>query len=181
LLVQEGAGVYDRIQSGEFDIGRYFQQTFNALPGGVTGLLDRFGLTDLGLVQERLSAALRKSSQYLAGQALNLGQNTLNFVLSLFVMLYLPVLSAARRLRTGRDYQGGDFVAPGATAHARQPIHRRHPCHSQRHPRRRGRARRARRSDLLASGDSRAGDRGDVHRGVGHVLGVQVRVQASSP
>jgi predicted PurR-regulated permease PerM len=89
LLVQEGAGVYDRIQSGEFDIGRYFQQTFNALPGWVTGLLDRFGLTNLGLVQERLSAALRKSSQYLAGQALNLGQNTLNFVLSLFVMLYL--------------------------------------------------------------------------------------------
>ena len=33
LLVQEGAGVYERIQSGEFDIGRYFQQAFNALPG----------------------------------------------------------------------------------------------------------------------------------------------------
>jgi predicted PurR-regulated permease PerM len=89
LLVQEGAGVYERIQSGELDIGRYFQQTFNALPGWVTSLLDRFGLTNLGLVQERLSAALRKSSQFLAGQALNLGQNTLNFVLSLFVMLYL--------------------------------------------------------------------------------------------
>ena len=50
LLVQEGAAVYERIQSGEFDIGRYFQQAFNALPGWVTGLLDRFGLTNLGLV-----------------------------------------------------------------------------------------------------------------------------------
>jgi len=89
LLVQEGTGVYERIQSGEYDIGRYFQQTFNALPGWVTSLLDRFGLTNLGLVEERLSAALRKSSQFLAGQALNLGQNALNFVLSLFIMLYL--------------------------------------------------------------------------------------------
>ena len=89
LLVQEGVGVYERIQSGEFDIGRYFQQTFNALPGWVTGLLDRFGLTSLGLVQERLSAALRRSSQFLAAQALNVGQNTLNFVLSSFLMLYL--------------------------------------------------------------------------------------------
>ena len=89
LLVQEGAGVYERIQSGEFDLGRYFQQAYNALPAWITSLLDRFELTNLGLVQERLSAALRKSSQFLAGQALNLGQNTLNFVLSSFVMLYL--------------------------------------------------------------------------------------------
>ncbi|MBA3318863.1 MAG: AI-2E family transporter [Gemmatimonadales bacterium] len=89
LLVQEGAGVYQRIQSGEFDIGRYFQQTFNALPGWVTSLLDRFGLTNLSLVQERLSEAARKSSQFLAGQALSLGQNMANFVLSLFIMLYL--------------------------------------------------------------------------------------------
>ena len=66
LLAQEGAGVYERIQSGELDIGRYFQQAFNALPGWVTSLLDRFGLTSLAMVQERLSAALRKSSQFLA-------------------------------------------------------------------------------------------------------------------
>lgn len=89
LLVQEGVGVYERIQAGDFDIGRYFQEAFTALPGWVTSLLDRFGLTNLGRVQERLSAVLRQSSQFLGAQALNLGQNTLNFVLSSFVMLYL--------------------------------------------------------------------------------------------
>ncbi len=89
LLVQEGSGVYDRIQSGEFNLGRYFQQVFDALPTWVTSLLDRFGLTNLGRVQERLSSGLAKSSQFLAAQALNFGQNTLNFVLSLFIMLYL--------------------------------------------------------------------------------------------
>ena len=51
-------------------------------PGWVTHLLDRFGLTNLARVQERLSAGLAKSSQFLAAQALNFGQNTLNFVLS---------------------------------------------------------------------------------------------------
>ena len=89
LLVQEGSGVYQRIQSGEFDLGRYLQQVFDALPGWVTHLLDRFGLTNLARVQERLSAGLAKSSQFLAAQALNFGQNTLNFVLSSFIMLYV--------------------------------------------------------------------------------------------
>jgi predicted PurR-regulated permease PerM len=89
LLVQEGASVYERIQSGELNFGRYFQQVFEALPAWVTNLLDRFGLTNLRLVQERVSAGLTRSSQFLAAQALNIGQNTLDFIVSLFVMLYL--------------------------------------------------------------------------------------------
>jgi predicted PurR-regulated permease PerM len=89
LLLQEGFSVYDRIQSGEIDFGRYFQQVFDALPAWVANLLDRVGLTSLRVVQERLSAGLSKSAQFLAGQALNIGQNTLNFILSLLLMLYL--------------------------------------------------------------------------------------------
>ena len=89
LLLQEASGVYQRIQSGELDVGRYFQQVFSALPTWVTGLLDRFELTTLGVVQERLSDALRKSSQFLAAQALNIGQNTLSFIVSVFLTLYL--------------------------------------------------------------------------------------------
>ena len=51
LLVQEGFSVYERVQSGELNIIRYFQQLFGALPAWVTDLLDRFGLTNLGLMQ----------------------------------------------------------------------------------------------------------------------------------
>jgi len=51
LLVQEGFSVYERVQSGELNIVRYFQQLFGALPAWVTDLLDRFGLTNLGLMQ----------------------------------------------------------------------------------------------------------------------------------
>ena len=89
LLLQEGLSVYERIQSGELNIIRYFQQVFGALPAWVTDLLDRFGLTNLGLMRERLSASLMKGSQFLAAQALNIGQNTFDFIVDLFIVLYL--------------------------------------------------------------------------------------------
>ena len=89
MLVQEGFSVYERIQSGELNFGRYLQQVFGALPAWVTDLLDRFGLTNLGAMQERLSGGLMKGSQFLAAQALNIGQNTFEFIVSLFIMLYL--------------------------------------------------------------------------------------------
>ncbi|MPZ77570.1 MAG: AI-2E family transporter [Deltaproteobacteria bacterium] len=89
MLVQEGFGVYERIQSGELNIGQSFQQVFGALPGWTIDLLDRFGLTNLGLMQERLSSALMKGSQFLAAQALSIGQNTFQFIVNLFIVLYL--------------------------------------------------------------------------------------------
>jgi predicted PurR-regulated permease PerM len=89
MLVQEGFTVYERIQSGELNIGQYFQQVFSALPEWVIDLFDRFGLTNLGLMQERLSSGLMKGSQFLAAQALSIGQNTLQFIINLFIVLYL--------------------------------------------------------------------------------------------
>jgi predicted PurR-regulated permease PerM len=89
LLFQEGFSVYERIQSGELNIGRYFQQVFGVLPAWVTGLLDRFGLTNLGVMQERLSSGLMKASQFLAAQALTIGQSTFDFIVNLFIVLYL--------------------------------------------------------------------------------------------
>ena len=89
LLVQEASGVYDRIQSGELNLGRYFRDVFNALPTWVITLLNRFGLMNLADVQETLTTGLMRSSQFLAGQALSIGQNAFDFIMSLFVMLYL--------------------------------------------------------------------------------------------
>lgn len=88
-LLHEASSVYARIQSGELNFGRYFQQVFDALPAWSAALLDRFGLTNLGAVQARLSAGLMRGSQFLAGQAINIGQNTFDFIVSLFLMLYL--------------------------------------------------------------------------------------------
>jgi predicted PurR-regulated permease PerM len=88
-LLQEATSLYEGMRSGELDFGRFFQQFLDALPAWATNLLDRFGLTNLGAVQERLSAALMKGSQFLATQAVNIGLGTADFIVSLFVMLYL--------------------------------------------------------------------------------------------
>jgi predicted PurR-regulated permease PerM len=89
LLLQEGFSVYERIQSGELNFGQYFKQIFDTLPAWVTDLLDRFELTNLGLVQERLSSSLMTTSQFLATRALKIGQNTFDFIVDLFIVLYL--------------------------------------------------------------------------------------------
>lgn len=89
MLVREGLSTYERIQSGELNVGRYFQQVLNALPTWATSLLDRVGLTSLVRIEERLSAILTRSAQFFAEQALNLGQNAASFIVSLFIMLYL--------------------------------------------------------------------------------------------
>ena len=77
------------MQSGELDLVRSFQQIFDVLPLWVTSLLDRLGLGSLGGVQEKVSGALLKGSQFLAAQAFNIGQSTFGFFVNLFAMLYL--------------------------------------------------------------------------------------------
>ncbi|MGV8804548.1 MAG: AI-2E family transporter [Polaromonas sp.] len=89
LLMQEANAVYARIQSGELRITVYFQQIYDALPVWVTELLNRSGLSNLSLVQEKLSSSLAKGSQFLATQVLSIGQNTFDFLVGFSVMLYL--------------------------------------------------------------------------------------------
>lgn len=88
-LAQEAARVYQQLQSGELNPSLYFQGVFNALPDWLTALLDRVGLVDFAALQRRLSAALALGSQFLATQALGIGQFTFEFVTSLFITLYL--------------------------------------------------------------------------------------------
>ena len=89
LLTQEAASVYQRVQSGELSFGRYFQQVYNALPAWVTGILGRSGLDNLGLIQDRVTSSLTQGSQFIATQALSIGQNAFDFFVSFFIMLYL--------------------------------------------------------------------------------------------
>ena len=88
-LVQEATGIYDRLKSGQLNFGQYLQQIIAALPAWAASLLDRFNLTTLGDVQEKLSSFAVQASQFVATKALNIGQNTLEFVVGFGVMLYL--------------------------------------------------------------------------------------------
>jgi predicted PurR-regulated permease PerM len=89
MLVQEGLGVYQRVQSGELNFASYLQQIIGVLPAWATGWLEQSGLTDFATMQERLSAGLMKGVQFFATQAFTVGTNTLEFIVSFFIMLYL--------------------------------------------------------------------------------------------
>lgn len=88
-LVQEASGVYERIQSGDLDLVRLFRQILDALPAWAANLMRRFGLTSFDAALERLSTGLMKGSQFLAGEALDIGHSALSFIVNLCVMLYL--------------------------------------------------------------------------------------------
>jgi predicted PurR-regulated permease PerM len=88
-VLQEAYGIYERVKSGELSVARYFRQVIDAMPAWATELFERFGLTNLGTVQERLFAGLATGGQFFAAQAINIGQSTLDFIVNLFVMLYL--------------------------------------------------------------------------------------------
>jgi len=81
--------LYQSIQSGEIAPGRYLRQVFDALPPWAMRWLDRFGLTDLGAVQARITSSLVAGIQFIGPRALSIGQNTFDFVLDTFIMLYL--------------------------------------------------------------------------------------------
>lgn len=88
-LVQEITALYEKVRSGGVSFSGYVDQVYAALPEWLTQLLHRFGLDNLGALQSRLTDALQQGSQRIAQQALNIGQNTFDFVVSFFIMLYL--------------------------------------------------------------------------------------------
>jgi len=89
MLAQEATGLIARIQSGELNVGRAWRQAFGSLPTWMIDLLNRFGLGNLDAVQQRLTEGLLRGSQFLAAQAVNIGQVTFGFLIGLAVMLYL--------------------------------------------------------------------------------------------
>ena len=88
-LAREATNVYEMVKSGELSVSRYLQQIFDVLPSWVTNLLNRFELDNFAVVQQKLTQMLTKGSQFFATQALNIGQNTFDFFVSFFVMMYL--------------------------------------------------------------------------------------------
>ena len=81
--------MYERLRSGQLDFGTYVQQVIAALPAWAVSLLDSLDLTSVAALQHKLSTVSVQASQLVATRALNIGQNTLQFVVSFGVMLYL--------------------------------------------------------------------------------------------
>ena len=116
-LAREAAQYYEQLQSGDVNPGRYFRGLFDALPAWATAWLDGFGLFDFEALQGRLSDLLAKGSQFIAAQALNIGQNTFELVTSIFIALYLAFFL----IRDGDDIARTlQRAIPLAPAHKRE-------------------------------------------------------------
>jgi predicted PurR-regulated permease PerM len=86
-LMQEGASVYEKLQSGELDPLSYFQDGVQ-LPTPVEDLMDRLNI-DLGKISQTLKDASVQASRYVGSQLVSFGQNAAQFLMAFAVMLYL--------------------------------------------------------------------------------------------
>ncbi len=121
VLVQDLLELTTRIRSGAIDFAAIFQRMTASAPRWIVDLLQRTGLGDPAAVQERLQSMAANGSQELATGALSVGQNTLSFLLSCGVMLYLLFFL----LRDGRKLSAGIRRAmPLARPQAHQLLNR---------------------------------------------------------
>jgi predicted PurR-regulated permease PerM len=104
-LAQEATFAYNQISSGQWNLTQYFQMAMRALPSVVQQWLGTLGLGDIAGLQARLTDGAAMLSQFMATQAVTIGQNTLQFAIGFGVMLYLVFFllrdgtSIYRRLR----------------------------------------------------------------------------------
>ena len=89
LVVDQAAGVYNRIRSGQINFALYFQQVHDALPQRLQGLLDSAGFNSFERAQSRISQAVGSSASTLAQRAFLIGANAASFLLSFGVGLYV--------------------------------------------------------------------------------------------
>jgi predicted PurR-regulated permease PerM len=100
-IVQEVAGIYDRIQTGGINVGQIVAHFQGLLPGWVVEQMQRAGLADLDDLRERLSGSIVGGVQTLATRVIDISQSAFGFLVALGVMLYLSFFL----LRDGQQIQ----------------------------------------------------------------------------
>ena len=88
-LVNEVTAFVQRTRAGDFSLRSYVQHVIAVLPSWATEWLNRLGFSNLDSVFDRISTGLLQGGQLLATRALELGQNTFQFLVQFVVMLYL--------------------------------------------------------------------------------------------
>jgi len=95
-FVQQGVAVYQQIEAQQIQPGKYIDRVREAFPA-IQALLERFEI-DMKTVRERAASAAVAASQFIAHNALAVGQGTFSFMLKLALMLYVTYFL----LRDGR-------------------------------------------------------------------------------
>jgi len=87
-VADQGVLLYQNLQSGDMDPGALLSRIQEGLPPEFVGLLERIGLVPES-IEERISQAALDASGFIAGLALDVGQNVGRFAALFFIMLYL--------------------------------------------------------------------------------------------
>lgn len=90
-LALELTNLVNALASGELDLVAHFNTLHNALPGWLTAMLDRVGLTSLTALQRRLAETLSQGGERMARSGFSLGQNTFSLLAGVFITLYVPI------------------------------------------------------------------------------------------
>lgn len=89
VLVQNLLELSTQVRGGLVDFASLFRKLLNVAPGWLVELLNRYGLGDPAGAQQRLEQVAAAGSQALATIVLSAGQNTLSFLVSYGITLYL--------------------------------------------------------------------------------------------
>ncbi len=112
-MAGDAAELNRRLMTGELNPMRYLQALFDTLPQWARLLLERLGLKDFESVERRSSAAMAQASQYVAAQALSIGMDTFDFVVGLFISLYLAFFMLRDGEQLARTLHTAFPLAPG--------------------------------------------------------------------
>lgn len=104
-LIQEGSSLYQRINNNEIDLNVYLTRIQNALPDFANNWLNSMKLGGFADLRSSISSAFMQAGQSIAGTALSLGQNTLQFFISFGIMLYLLFFLFKDGAELGRTIQ----------------------------------------------------------------------------
>ncbi|TFZ05238.1 AI-2E family transporter [Ramlibacter henchirensis] len=88
-VVEQASVVYQKIKTGELQPGQSLQRVMDSLPVWAQGVLQRFGLEDMPAILRRAGELLQRSSQAITSGLVGIGQVTLDFFVSFFIMLYV--------------------------------------------------------------------------------------------
>ncbi|OYR15066.1 AI-2E family transporter [Brucella thiophenivorans] len=89
LLAQEGNTLYQRLITREFDLNNYLTRILAALPDTLEEWMIRFELGTFAEWRARITGGILQGSQIFASRLLSFGQNTLQFIISFGIMIYL--------------------------------------------------------------------------------------------
>lgn len=88
-LVTDVVGFVQKLRSGDIDYLAYYQQIVAAIPPWLHDWFSHFDFFNPETALEKLSSGLMQGGQLVATHALEVGQNTFQFLINFAVMLYL--------------------------------------------------------------------------------------------